>query len=98
MDASVHAIVSIGTGKSESHEPTGNLISVLKSLSARATNKHDRFRRRYENLDGSYFRLQEPSTLGKIDLAASDRLEEIEKIAEEYLISEHGRALVSQCA
>ncbi|KAF4612830.1 hypothetical protein G7Y89_g15543 [Cudoniella acicularis] len=58
VDASVHVIVSIGTGKSESHEPTGNLISVLKSLSARATNteaKHDEFRRRYENLDDSYF-------------------------------------------
>ena len=54
--------------------------------------------RRYENLHDSYFRLQGPGALGKMDLTASDKLEEIEKLAEEYLISEQGQALVSQCA
>lgn len=100
-DAPIRAIVSIGTGKSKSHEPDGNLIRVMKSLSARATNteaKHDEFLRRYGNLHDSYFRLQEPDALGKIDLAASDKLEEVEKLAEQYLISELGRALISECA
>ena len=99
-DAPIRAIISIGTGKSESHEPGGNLIRVMKSLSARTTNteaKHDEFLRRYGNLRDSYFRLQEPGALGRIDLAASDKLEEVERLAEEYLISEPGRTLISQC-
>jgi len=100
-DASIRAIVSIGTGRSESHEPGGNLIRVMKSLSARTTNteaKHDEFLRRYGHLHGSYFRLQEPDALGKVDLAASDKLEQVEKFAEDYFVSEHGRDLISRRA
>lgn len=101
VDAPIRALVSIGTGKSESREPGRDLVRVMKSLSARTTNteaKHDEFLRRYGSLHDSYFRLQEPDALGKIDLAASDKLEEVEKLADEYLISEQGRALISQCA
>lgn len=61
-DAPIRAIVSIGTGKSESHEPSGNLFTVIKSLSARTTNteaKHNEFLRHYGNLRDLYFRLQE---------------------------------------
>ncbi len=100
-DASIHAIVSIGTGRRESHEPSGNLIRVMKSLSARNTNteaKHDDFLRRYGDLRGSYFRLQEPDALGKVDLAASNKLEQVEKFAEDYFVSEHGWDLISRCA
>lgn len=99
-DARIGAIVSIGTGKSEVHEPS-NPITFIQSITARATDtesKHNGFKRHYKSLQGSYFRLQEPDALGEIDLAASDKLEEIEKLAEEYLISEEGQALVSQCA
>lgn len=100
-DASISAMVSIGTGKSQGHEPGGNLFRVIQSLTARAVNteaKHDEFLLRYKNLNESYFRFQELNTLGKIDLAASDKLEEIEKLAEDYLISDHGRDLISKCA
>ena len=73
----------------------------MKSLSAgitRTETKHDEFLRCYENLHNSYIQLQEPDALGRIDLATSDKLEEIEKLAEGYPISEQGQTLIPQCA
>lgn len=81
VDAPIRAIVSTGTGKPEGHEPS-NPITFIKSTRARAADtesKHNGFKRHYKSLQNSYFPLQEPNALGDIDLAASDKSEEIEK-------------------
>ena len=100
-DVTLAAIVSIGTGKSQGLEPGTHLLGIIKSLAARTTNtegKHNEFLRRFENLNDRYFRFQEPGDLGEIDLAASEKLSDVERLAEEYLISEEGRNAIVSCA
>lgn len=96
-----NAIVSIGTGKSQEVEPGKRLFGVMKNLATRWTNteaKHHEFLRRHVDLQDRYFRLQAPSALGKIDLAASKKVDGIERLAGEYLTSKEGRDLIAKCA
>lgn len=95
------AIVSIGTGSVEPLAPTGGLTTVMASLAGRVTDteRGDReFLAIFPGLRDAYFRFQEGSRLGSIDLAAWERLDEIEQIAQAYLRSDRGREDIQRCA
>ena len=101
--ARVKAVVSVGTGMGKIEEPEPFLHNVFMSFVQRATDtegKHEELMedRRYEDLRAGYFRFQGDLRLGEIDLADAKRLEEIEKLAAQYLDSREGKALVQSCA
>lgn len=110
--ASFRAIVSLGTGKPEQTDPGGNYIGVAKYAVKQMTDteaKHKDFLRRFPDIPAysdlqpadpgaCYFRLNEEKTLRSIDLADWKRLDEIKRLAEAYVTSEGGRAVIKACA
>jgi predicted acylesterase/phospholipase RssA len=100
--AEIDTVISIGTGESSSPDPHGTL-NILKHFIHRATNteaQHQRVlrERTFRELLPGYFRLQGEAKLGEIDLAGFDKLDEIEKLAENYLASLEGKDIVANCA
>lgn len=98
---SFQAIVSIGTGKPPSADPGQNVFGFVNYLLRQMTNtedKHDEFRNRHPDELGNYFRFNEAHDLHKIDLASWKELDRVEELANEYVDSDHGKALISSCA
>jgi predicted acylesterase/phospholipase RssA len=98
---SVAAMVSIGTGSREPPSQGGGLINLIKSMVSRVTDteaKDQDFKDFFPGLKDVYFRLQERTHLGSIDLAAWEKLDEIEELANGYLKSAEGQAQVRSCA
>jgi hypothetical protein len=105
-------IVSLGTGKPEKKRPSGDMISMAKYAVTQMTNtqaKHEEFLRRFPDIpaysdfkpddpNACYFRLNEETTLHKIDLADWKRLNEIRGLAEAYVASEGGIAAIKSAA
>ena len=76
-------------------------MNFIQGLIGRATDteaKHREFLRQFPGLHDFYFRLQDPSSLGEIDLAATEKLDEIERIAWAYVRSVEGLNAIKQCA
>ncbi|MCJ1248364.1 hypothetical protein MMC30_005581 [Trapelia coarctata] len=95
------AIVSIGTGKCEPVNPAGGLLNFINSLVSRATNteiRHNDFLADCSGFRDLYSRLQGTERLGAIDLADWRKLDEIERLAEDYLNSPHGQVEMRRCA
>jgi predicted acylesterase/phospholipase RssA len=110
--ASFRVIVSLGTGKPEKTEPSENAIGITKYALKQLTDtqaKHDEFLRRFPDIpvysdlksddpNACYFRLNEETTLYKIDLADWKSLGKIKSLAEAYVASEGGVAAIKACA
>ncbi|KAI9892858.1 MAG: hypothetical protein M1814_001017 [Vezdaea aestivalis] len=95
------AIISIGTGTSKASGPGGGLVNFVSSLVTRVTNteaKDEEFRDDFRGLCDVYFRLQELGTLGEIDLADHEKMDEVERLARQYLDSREGQAQILACA
>jgi predicted acylesterase/phospholipase RssA len=102
-DAQIDAIVSIGTGYQSGGRPGPHIVDTIKHVLSRTTDaeaKHREFCSRldYRALKEKYYRFQEFDRLGGIDLAAADKIEEIELIADEYLDSYEGKRMIRDCA
>jgi predicted acylesterase/phospholipase RssA len=98
---SIAAIVSIGTGSTAPSPPGGGLFSLINSVVQRVTDteaKHNEFLEQFPGLRNTYFRLQEENRLGVIDLAACEKLAEIEQISRAYINSARGQADIGKCA
>ena len=110
--ACFRAIVSLGTGKPKNTGPSGDFVSMAKYAVTQLTNtqaKHEEFLRRFPDIpaysdlkpddpSACYFRLNEETTLHKIDLADWKCLNEIRSLAEAYVASEGGIAAIKSAA
>jgi hypothetical protein len=97
------AIVSIGTGRGKVAEPFAPVQNFIGSAIGRLTtteHQHDQLKERHDfsSIEASYFRFQEMEDLGKIDLAAADKLDEIEYLARSYLRSPDIARQITSCA
>jgi len=95
------AVVSIGCGSNSPSSPGGGLVSLINSIVQRVTDteaKHTAFLEQFPGMRDSYFRLQETEGLGAIDLAAWERLGDIEKHARVYIQSAQGQSDIQRCA
>lgn len=96
----LHAIVSIGCGRTEPPNIRGGLMGLIHGalqLALDTERLHEQFLLTYPGLRHRYFRLQEDSDLGKIDLAAYKRLEEIAQLARRYIKNEK-ESTIRRCA
>jgi hypothetical protein len=59
--------------------------------------QHLRFIRDYPDLNDVYFRFQTEGALGEINLGASDKMKEIERLSKEYLNTEASRQKIANC-
>lgn len=96
-------MVSIGTGREKLLDPDGYLHEVVLSFVQRVTNTEARHQEvlkddAFKDVRAGYFRFQGGLALGEIDLADAERLGDIEKLAHQYLDSEHGKKLIESCA
>ncbi len=60
--------------------------------------KHTEFVSRYPDLQEQYFRFNEESKLYKIDLADWKELDEVERLANDYIASVAGQRMINSCA
>lgn len=99
----IQTVVSIGTGSPKVTEPAPYLHNVLLNFAQRATDteaphqqvsKDDAF----DHVRAGYYRFQGKFDLGEIDLADAERLDEIEKLTQQYLDSEEGKVAIESCA
>jgi predicted acylesterase/phospholipase RssA/pimeloyl-ACP methyl ester carboxylesterase len=100
--AAIDTVISIGTGDSQSPDLDGP-VNMINHFVHRVTStdvQHQRVlkERTFRDLLPGYFRLQGEATLGEIDLAGFDKLDEIGRIAEAYLCSPEGKRIVASCA
>jgi hypothetical protein len=99
----IDTIVSIGAGKGPLEEPLPPIWNMAFAIIGRLTTteaQHERFltEDRFEALRPICSRFQEMEKLGKIDLAASDKLDEIEKLAREYVDHPDVKREITACA
>jgi predicted acylesterase/phospholipase RssA len=99
----IDTIVSIGAGKGPLAEPLPPIWTMMSAIIGRLTSteaQHDRFMTedRFEALRPIFSRFQETERLGKIDLAASDKLDEIEKLARDYVALPDVKREITACA
>jgi len=96
----VAAIVSIGNGAS-ALKPLGNLKNVFDHFSSRVTDTEEAwedFQKEFPDFQKISMRFQELDKLGKIDLAAANELDKIERISREYLKKPKVQTQLKQCA
>ena len=99
----IDCIVSIGTGKGPHNEPLPPIWKQAYAMIGRLTTTEAQYEQfmteeRYESLRPVCSRFQEAEILGKIDLAASDQLDEIERIAEDYVSDPDVKRKIVACA
>lgn len=99
----IKTVVSIGTGSAKISEPEPYLHNIFLSFIQRATDTEARHQEvlkedAFNDVRAGYYRFQGKFDLGEIDLADTDRLDEIEKLAEKYIGSEEGKKAIESCA
>jgi predicted acylesterase/phospholipase RssA len=99
----IDTIVSIGTGKGVAPEPFAPILNFVASAIGRLTTteaQHEEFTTsdEFQSVRESYSRFQEEEQLGKIDLSAADKMDEIEKIARKYVDSPEIKRQIRNCA
>lgn len=99
----IRTVVSIGTGSTKVSEPEPYLHNVLLSFIERATNTEARHQeilkeKTFDDVRAGYYRFQGKFDLGEIDLADSEKLDEVEKLAQQYIDSEEGKKTIESCA
>ena len=102
-EAVIDTVVSIGTGKGTIPDPVPPFSNILLHFIRRSTDtegQHERVmtERVFEDVRHGYFRFQGETDLGEIDLSDADKLDEIEKLANNYLASPTGRHMIACCA
>ena len=102
-EAVIDTVVSIGTGKGTIPDPVPPFSNILLHFVHRSTDtegQHERVttERVFEDVRNGYFRFQGETDLGEIDLSDADKLDEIEKLANEYLASPAGSHMIASCA
>jgi predicted acylesterase/phospholipase RssA len=100
--AVIDAVISIGTGQSSVPDPD-SARNTLMHFIYRATNTEPQHQRVLKepgfcDLLPGYTRFQGGSELGDTDLAAYDKMDEIARLAEDYLSSPDGKRKIANCA
>ena len=98
----IKTLVSIGTGSTKITEPYG-LFGILYSFMERVTDTEARHQDvlnddSFKDVRPGYFRFQEQTKLGEIDLADAGKLNEIERLAQQFLGSDIAKRHIKACA
>lgn len=103
-DDKISTVISVGTGAYQASDASAGLAGFMNYMinMATSTEKHHRAvleDPRFADIrKEGYFRLNGTLELGAIDLAAVERMDEIECLAEAYLSSNEGQQLIGMCA
>ncbi|KAF5984859.1 calcium-independent phospholipase [Fusarium bulbicola] len=103
-DDKISTVISVGTGAYQASDASAGLAGFMNYMinMATSTEKHHRSvleDPRFADIrKEGYFRLNGTLELGAIDLAAVERMEEIERLAESYLSSNEGQQQIGMCA
>jgi len=97
-------VISVGTGAYQASDASAGLTGLMNYMinMATSTEKHHKAvleDPRFADIrKEGYFRLNGTLELGAIDLAAVERMDEIERLAEAYLSSNEGQQQIGMCA
>lgn len=99
----IKTIISIGTGSAKVSEPEPYLHNIFLSFIQRATNTETQHQEilkgdAFNDIRAGYYRFQGKFDLGEIDLADAEKLDEIERLAQQYVGSEEGKNEIESCA
>ncbi|KAF4338524.1 hypothetical protein FBEOM_7563 [Fusarium beomiforme] len=103
-DDKIRTVISVGTGAYQASDASAGLTGFVNYMinMATSTEKHHKAvleDPRFADIrKEGYFRLNGTLELGAIDLAAVERMEEIEILAEAYLSSTEGQQQIGMCA
>ncbi|KAF5576704.1 calcium-independent phospholipase [Fusarium pseudoanthophilum] len=103
-DDKISTVISVGTGAYQASDASAGLAGFMNYMinMATSTEKHHRAvleDPRFADIrKEGYFRLNGTLELGAIDLAAVERMDEIECLAEAYLGSNEGQQQIGMCA
>ncbi|KAF5626597.1 calcium-independent phospholipase [Fusarium sp. NRRL 25303] len=103
-DDKISTVISVGTGAYQASDASAGLAGFMNYMinMATSTEKHHRAvleDPRFADIrKEGYFRLNGTLELGAIDLAAVERMDEIERLAEAYLSSNEGQQQIGMCA
>ncbi|EXK99848.1 hypothetical protein FOQG_00236 [Fusarium oxysporum f. sp. raphani 54005] len=103
-DDKISTVISVGTGAYQASDASAGLTGLMNYIIniATSTEKHHKAvleDPRFADIrKEGYFRLNGTLELGAIDLAAVERMDEIERLAEAYLSSNEGQQQIGMCA
>ncbi|KAG9506092.1 hypothetical protein J7337_003071 [Fusarium musae] len=103
-DDKISTVISVGTGAYRASDASAGLAGFMNYMinMATSTEKHHRAvleDPRFADIrKEGYFRLNGTLELGAIDLAAVERMDEIECLAEAYMSSNEGQQQIGMCA
>lgn len=103
-DDKISTVISVGTGAYQASDASAGLTGFMNYMinMATSTEKHHKAvleDPRFADIrKEGYFRLNGTLELGAIDLAAVERMDEIERLAEAYLSSNEGQQQIGMCA
>ncbi|KAF5700877.1 calcium-independent phospholipase [Fusarium globosum] len=103
-DDKISTVISVGTGAYQASDASAGLAGFMNYMinMATSTEKHHRAvleDPRFADIrKEGYFRLNGTLELGAIDLAAVERMDEIERLAEAYLSSNEGQQQIGMSA
>ncbi|KAF5550931.1 calcium-independent phospholipase [Fusarium napiforme] len=103
-DDKISTVISVGTGAYQASDASAGLAGFMNYMinMATSTEKHHRAvleDPRFADIrKEGYFRLNGTLELGAIDLAAVERMDEIECLAEAYMSSNEGQQQIGMCA
>ncbi|KAF5712885.1 calcium-independent phospholipase [Fusarium mundagurra] len=103
-DDKISTVISVGTGAYQASDASAGLAGFMNYMinMATSTEKHHRAvleDPRFADIrKEGYFRLNGTLELGAIDLAAVERMDEIERLAEAFLSSNEGQQQIGMCA
>ncbi|KAI1030623.1 hypothetical protein LB505_004124 [Fusarium chuoi] len=103
-DDKISTVISVGTGAYQASDASAGLAGFMNYMinMATSTEKHHRAvleDPRFADIrKEGYFRLNGTLELGAIDLAAVERMDEIECLVEAYLSSNEGQQQIGMCA
>ncbi|KAF6526398.1 hypothetical protein HZS61_009442 [Fusarium oxysporum f. sp. conglutinans] len=103
-DDKISTVISVGTGAYQASDASAGLTGLMNYMinMATSTEKHHKAvleDPRFADIrKEGYFRLNGTLELGAIDLAAVERMDEIERLAEAYLSSNEGQQQIGMCA
>ncbi|MCJ1380766.1 hypothetical protein MMC17_003875 [Xylographa soralifera] len=102
-EAVIDTVVIIGTGNRPIPNPVPSFSNILLHFIHRSTDTEGQYERVmtervFEDVRGRCFRFRGETDLGEIDLSDADKLDEIERLANEYLAPPSGRHMIASCA